>query len=127
MQCLALHPPPLNHPTGCPRREGSESQKQLKKDVDNQKHLVYKPKELHETFDEHMQFPFDVFCEHIYQEEEGKRVKKSYRLSRKRTRKRRIRMRMESSERSLLLPDRDFLLYPYSCFVLVETLVTTYS
>jgi hypothetical protein len=62
--------------------EGSEAQKQLKKDVDEQKHLVYKPKLLCETFDEYKKFLLDVFCDHIYQVE-GKLVESSYWLSRK--------------------------------------------
>jgi hypothetical protein len=79
---LALHPPVPNHPRGYPRWEGSEAQKQLKKDVDEQKHLVYKPKVLRETFDEYKKFPLDVFRDHIYQAE-GKLVESSYWLSRK--------------------------------------------
>jgi hypothetical protein len=66
---LALHPPSQNHPRGYSIWEGSESQKQLKKDVDEQKHLVYKPKVLRKTFNEYKKFPLDVFHNHIYQEE----------------------------------------------------------
>ena len=57
----------------------------LKKDVAEQKHLVYKPKVLRESFDEYKKFPLDVFRDHIYQEE-GKLVKSSYWLSRKKKR-----------------------------------------
>ena len=53
---------------GAPRWDGSLAQKSLNKDIDEGKHTMMKPKQLHATRDEYKVFAKGVFSKHILQE-----------------------------------------------------------
>lgn len=70
--------PKFNH-RGEPRWEGSDAQKQLKKDVSEGKHLKMKPKEFKDSNHVYKEFGLDTIRGHITQEERLLKFLKQYR------------------------------------------------
>lgn len=64
---LRLHPP-ANDPRGYPIFGGSEAERLLKQDMDNDLHKQFKPRELHVQREEYQAWPLEVFRNHIHQE-----------------------------------------------------------
>lgn len=66
---VSLHPKALVAAKGgYPEWEGSEAQKSLKMDMENNAHEAMRPMALWETRAEYQLFPLQVFRDHIYQE-----------------------------------------------------------
>jgi hypothetical protein len=67
------HPKATHDHRGVPRWEGSEAEKQLRKDVKDGKDTTCTPKELWEMSNEYQKYPLFVFRGHIYQERRRKK------------------------------------------------------
>jgi hypothetical protein len=64
-----LFPKATHNHRGEPRWEGSEAERLLKLDVDDQKHKTVKPIELYKSRPEYYEhYPLEIFRNHIYQE-----------------------------------------------------------
>ena len=64
----AIRPRPTVTPFGYPIWHGSEAEKQLKADIDNNKHKQATPMAMRAENDEYKKFPNEVFRDHIHQE-----------------------------------------------------------
>jgi len=62
------HPAPEQNHCGEPQWNGSEAQRLLKKDIDNNLHQTYWPGHLHASKPAYQEFSLDTFRDHIYQE-----------------------------------------------------------
>ena len=65
-----------------PRWQGSEAEGLLKLDIDNGLNQIMRPKALRASRPQYLQFPLDVFRNHIYQETRA-RMERPYWLARK--------------------------------------------
>jgi hypothetical protein len=74
----AINPPPVDPPLW----HLSDAPDLLKQDINDNKHLEMKPKELHQSRPEYMVFPLTQFRKHIYQEKDS-RPKREIRFARK--------------------------------------------
>jgi len=63
------HPAPSHNHRGEPRWKGSAAEAFLKSDMDENKHNLMTPRDLHHSRPEYRQIPLRVFRNHIYQEE----------------------------------------------------------
>jgi len=74
---LLRNPPIATTARGYPIWKDSAAERFLVEDVNSGRHLTMKPKELRQTREEYMEFPLDVFRDHIEQETRS-RLGRSY-------------------------------------------------
>jgi hypothetical protein len=77
-----VYPPSANTSQGCPRWDGSEAERLLRKDVDEGLTSTYQPKVLHQMRPEYQALALAVFREHIHQEKRS-RLNRGYWLNKK--------------------------------------------
>jgi len=70
-----IHPVAAHNHRGEPRWEGSEAQRLLKVDMDNDMHKLMVPEALHHTRQVYMDYPLVVFRKHIEQEERARKLR----------------------------------------------------
>ena len=74
-----IYPKPDNNHRGEPRWEGSEAERLLRNDMDEDKHKQMKPELLYNAREEYYKnYPLKVFREHIYQEEKRRKFLAQY-------------------------------------------------
>ena len=62
------HPPPARNHRNEPQWNGSEAQRLLKKDIDDDVHKVLWPEDQHKSKPAHQEFSLDAFRDHMHQE-----------------------------------------------------------